>query len=310
MTDSERKEMQKKIIGPVVALNIPFKEDESIDYDAMEKYIDFLAINGTPTLLLTYGSSEYANLSDDEIYNLTKVIANANGGRSVFVAATKAWSIKKSIEYIEYAKKCGAQSVKVQPPYFASRIDQEQLAVYYKKINDAVDMPLWAYSAPVIGVHPGIANKTWRRIVEECYNVYAMKNDGDMIYGQYNFIKDAGDKAMIVSGGQMKTILFGWQLGSKSYLCPVAPVFPKEALLFTEYMNKGMNDEAIHIVHQYEDPMIDICEDIDWLAMIKGMLYCAGHFPTSFLRCPALSASEEQIVKIRKLYNDIQSRTL
>jgi dihydrodipicolinate synthase/N-acetylneuraminate lyase len=301
--------MQQRIIGPVVALNIPFREDETIDYSAMERYVDFLAKNGSPTLLLTYGSSEYAALCDEEVYELTKVIASANGGRSVFVAATKCWTAQKSIEYIEYAGKCGAQSVKVQPPYYACKVDQSKLAEYYKQISDAVDMPLWAYSMPVAGNHPGITPQTWHRIVEECSNVYAMKNDGDMIYGQYNLIRNAGEKAMVVSGGQMKTVLFGWQLGAKSYLCPVAPVFPKEALLFTDYMQKGMNEEAIQVIHRFEDPMIDICEDIDWLVMIKGMLYCAGHFPTPLLRRPAKSADKEQIARIRRLYEEIKALT-
>jgi dihydrodipicolinate synthase/N-acetylneuraminate lyase len=114
---------------------------------------------------------------------------------------------------------------------------------------------------------------------------------------------------MVVSGGQMKTVLFGWQLGAKSYLCPVAPVFPKEALLFTDYMQKGMNEEAIQVIHRFEDPMIDICEDIDWLVMIKGMLYCAGHFPTPLLRRPAKSADKEQIARIRRLYEEIKALT-
>ena len=125
-----------------------------------------------------------------------------------------------------------------------------------------------------------------------------MKTDGDMIYGLYDFIQASGGKAMIVSGGQMKTMIFGWSLGSKAFLCPVAPIFPKVSIKFTEYMEKGMVDAAIEIIHIFEDKIIGMCNILDWLALIKAMLYCAGFFPTPFVRCPGYTANNEQLKQV------------
>lgn len=308
MTDSERKALQNKITGPVVPLNIPFKQDESIDYNALEKYVDFLASKKVPTIILTNGSSEYASLCDDEIYEITKVVAVANAGRSIFVGATKSWSIKRSIEYIEFAKECGAQSVKIQPPFFGNggKIDQDNLLDYYKRINQLTILPLWAYTMPVANRHPGIKASTWKYIVEDCTNVYAMKTDAEMMFGYYDLIQAAGKKAMIVSGGQMKTMIYGWPLGSRAYLCPIAFFMPEISLRFTNCMKNGSLDEAIHIIHTFEDRIIGMCTKIDWLALSKGMLYTSGLFPTPRTRCPAYTANKAQLKEIQELHDELQ----
>ena len=304
MTDLERAEMQKRIIGPVVPLNIPYGEDESIDYGALERHVDFLAASGVPTLLLTYGSSEYAHLSDQEIEAVTKAAAGANAGRSVFVGATKGWSVQKSIQYVGFAKECGAHSVKIQPPYFGGvEVNQDHLLTYYRKIGEATDLPLWGYSMPVAGKHGGMSPETWRRITAECANVYAMKTDGDMIYGLYDLAQASGEKAMVVSGGQMKTMLFGWPLGSRAYLCGIAPFMPGVSLYFTECMKKGDTAEAMRVIHAFEDPLLGMClkANIDWLALIKAVLYAEGFFPTPLVRCPGNSATDFQIREVRAL---------
>ena len=61
----------ERLKGPVVPLNICFNEDGTVHYDAVEKYVDWLCEQGPVVLLLTAGSSEFAYLSEKEIYELT-----------------------------------------------------------------------------------------------------------------------------------------------------------------------------------------------------------------------------------------------
>ena len=304
MNEKERIKLHQRIIGPVVPLNIPFKDDYEIDFPALERYVDFLAGEKVPTIILTYGSSEYANLSDDEIYEITEVVAKANAGRSIFVSATKAWSVKKSLEYIDFSKKCGVHTVKIQPSYsgFIGKLEQDNLYEYFKLIDAKTSLPLWAYTIPSVGKHPGMTPDTWERITKECTNVYAMKTDGDMLYGMYSLIQASKDRAMMVSGGQMKSMIYGWPLGSKAYLCPLAFFMPEISLLFTECMKKGDEDKAIKIIHDFEDPVIEMCSEIDWLALAKGILYVAGFFNTPKTRLPLKTADSNQLVKIKELF--------
>jgi len=103
----DRKEYIKKAAGAVIPLNIPFSADEKVDYESLRKYVQFLVQNGARTLLLTSGSSEYGLLCDDEIFEITRVTAETVAGRCNFVGASKFWSVEKTAEYIDFAKKHG-----------------------------------------------------------------------------------------------------------------------------------------------------------------------------------------------------------
>jgi dihydrodipicolinate synthase/N-acetylneuraminate lyase len=200
------------------------------------------------------------------------------------------------------------RQVKIQPPFFGNggKIDQDNLFDYYKRINEQTALPLWAYTMPVANRHPGITASTWQRIVKECKNVYAMKTDAEMMFGYYDLIKAADKKAMVVSGGQMKTMIYGWSLGSRAYLCPIAFFMPQVSLRFTDYMKKGMLDEAIRIIHTFEDRIIGMCTKIDWLALSKAILYIDGFFPTPSTRCPSYTANSSQLNEIRELHRELK----
>lgn len=97
-------QVKSRILGPVVPLNIPFKADEEIDYDALERYVDWLG-EGVPVLILSYGSSEFGALTDYEIYEITKVVANANQERAHFVGASRCWPLQEVVKYIDFARR-------------------------------------------------------------------------------------------------------------------------------------------------------------------------------------------------------------
>ena len=62
-----------KLKGPVVPLNVCFTEEGKVDHTSMRRYANWLCEQQTPVLLLTYGSSEYAWLTDDDIRRFVAV---------------------------------------------------------------------------------------------------------------------------------------------------------------------------------------------------------------------------------------------
>ena len=52
--------------GAGVALVTPFKEDLSVDYDQLEKFIDFQIDNGTDSIVICGTSGEASTMSHDE----------------------------------------------------------------------------------------------------------------------------------------------------------------------------------------------------------------------------------------------------
>ena len=75
-----------RLKGPIVPINTCFNEDGTVNFDAVGRYVSWLCQQGAPVLLLTYGSSEFAALTDDDIWRLTETVARANDGQSCFIA--------------------------------------------------------------------------------------------------------------------------------------------------------------------------------------------------------------------------------
>jgi len=303
---SIKQSLIERSVGPVVALNIPFLPDGDVDYEDLQGYVDFLCESDAKTILMTYGSTEYGVLSDDEIYEITRVVGAAVRGRCNFIAASKCWSVNKTVAYIRYAKQCGASAVKVQPNIFTANVSETALFDYYERICKQTDFPIWAYTGIVNGATPLVPD-TIARLAAELPNIYAMKTDGEMMYAYFDMIQ-ASDNIMIVSGGQMKTMLYGYQLGSKAYLCPVAPLFPHVANRFFSYLEKGDTFAARTVMMAFEVPILRLCKQMPWLALAKGMLHCAGHFKTSLVRLPGTSASAPQLEEIKYILRDLQDK--
>ena len=57
--------------GPVVPLNLCFDKSGAVDHQAVAIYVDWLSAQGAPILMLTYGSSEFACLDDEDIWAVT-----------------------------------------------------------------------------------------------------------------------------------------------------------------------------------------------------------------------------------------------
>ena len=71
----------------------------------LRDYVAWLNENGAPILLLTSGSSEYAYLSERDVWRLTTEIAKANAGRTLFVAATGWWKLTTCADYLKHRRR-------------------------------------------------------------------------------------------------------------------------------------------------------------------------------------------------------------
>ena len=77
--------------GPVVPLNLCFDESGALDHQAVAAYVDWLSAQGAPILMLTYGSSEFACLDDEDIWAVTETVGQACAGRAFCIGGTGFW---------------------------------------------------------------------------------------------------------------------------------------------------------------------------------------------------------------------------
>ena len=298
----------ERLKGPVVPINICFKDDDSVDYAAVKKYVNWLCEQKVPVLLLTYGSSEFYNLTDEDIWRLTAEVAEANAGRSLFIASTGWWTPAKSREFLKHADRAGADAVKVQI-HTAMGASREVIVGYFDQIQDAAPIPLllWVVAPQYpVDVVAELASRP---------QIVGMKNDGDQFYYYYDVLRaTAEENFAVISGGQMRNIAFGYQLGSPAYLCTTAPFRPDISNQFYDLLVAKRYGAAWEMVRRYEDLWLKTAVELGWLCSIKSALELYGLYPNNRLPAPGVSHTPEQREKVRQcleqVFGSIQRTTL
>ena len=285
----------ERIKGPVVPLNICFNEDGTVDYGAMRGYVDWLGRNGAPLLLFTYGSSEFACLTDQEIWRLTAEVAEANAGRALFVAATGYWKPSACREFLAHADKVGADAVKVQV-HPGIPLEREVYLGYFDRIDGVSDIPLLLLDAlPPVSLAAELATRP---------NIVGAKIHNFTAY--YDLIRATRDEEFaVISAGQMRNMVFGHQVGSPAYLCPIAPFNPSIAMQFYEHVDARRYDQAWEMVFRYEEPWLAGAVEVGWLAAIKTAIYLRGLYPNNRPCPPSPEVSQQQLDTVRQLMEEV-----
>ena len=292
----------QRLKGPVVPLNICFTDNNEINYAAMRKYVNWLCEQNVPVLLLTYGSSEYAWLGDEDVWRLTAELAEEIAGRSLFITSTLFWPPKVCRRFLKHADEVGADAVKVQMNPWMGPSKREVFIGYHDQIQDAAPIPLllWCNSGGTGAVPVDVIAELARRP-----QMVGLKNDEDPFYYYYDLIRATRDENFaVVSGGQMRNFVFGYQLGSPAYLCTIAPFRPDIALQFYNVLVERRYDDAWQMVFRYEEPWLTKAAELNWLFSIKAAINLHGLFPDSYAT-PSLARNEEKHEQVRQCLESV-----
>jgi 4-hydroxy-tetrahydrodipicolinate synthase len=303
--DARAQDVYRRIKGPVVPLNLCFTEAGEVDYAAMRAYADWLCEQGVPILLLTYGSSEYAWLRDQDVWRLTEELAAEVRGRSLFITSTAFWPPPETCRFLQHADAVGADAVKVQVNAAAlgSPATKDDVFLrYHATIRDAAEIPLLLWCAggeSPVGVQTIAELARWP-------NVVGCKNDEDPFYHYYDLIRATRDSGFaVISGGQMRNFVFGFQLGSPAYLCPIAPFRPDIAGDLHRTLLDGRIEEAWQIVFRYEEPWLQAALDLEWLPTVKTAIRLHGLQPADRLGGGRPGHDDEQRERVRRVLEQI-----
>lgn len=133
-------------IGAGVALVTPFK-DGKIDYDALERLIEWQIEEGTDALVMAGTTGESATLTREEKLELFRFTLDIVKGRVPVIAGTGSNSTSDVISLSIDAEKLGVDGLLLVTPYY-NKPSQRGLYAHYKAVADAVNLPIILYNVP------------------------------------------------------------------------------------------------------------------------------------------------------------------
>ncbi|HEY4707077.1 MAG TPA: 4-hydroxy-tetrahydrodipicolinate synthase, partial [Thermodesulfobacteriota bacterium] len=132
--------------GSITALVTPFK-DGRIDEAAFRRLIEFQIANGTSGLVPCGTTGESATLSYEEHNRVIELAIEIADKRVPVIAGTGSNSTDETIMLTKSAEKAGAEAALLITPYY-NKPTQQGLYEHYKKVAEAVSIPLILYNVP------------------------------------------------------------------------------------------------------------------------------------------------------------------
>ncbi|MCX8521297.1 MAG: 4-hydroxy-tetrahydrodipicolinate synthase [Rhodoferax sp.] len=183
--------------GSIVALVTPMLEDQSVDYPALRKLIDWHIAEGTDCIGVVGTTGESPTVSVEEQCEIIRVSVEQARSRVPIMAGCGANSTKEAIELARFAKAVGADSQLQVVPYY-NKPTQEGQYQHFKAIAEAVDLPMILYNVPGRSV-ADMAHDTVLRLAQVPGIVGIKEATGNIERAQW-LIKEAPKNFAIYSG--------------------------------------------------------------------------------------------------------------
>lgn len=138
--------MNNPFLGSGVALVTPFKNDNSIDFDALRKLVRYQIDNGTDFLVVQGTTGESPTLSMDEKLEILKTVQEENAGKCKIVFGVGG---NNTIALGETLKKLpsGIDGILSVSPYYNKPI-QAGIVAHFHYLAACTDLPIILYNVP------------------------------------------------------------------------------------------------------------------------------------------------------------------
>ncbi len=260
--------------GAGVALVTPFKEDLSVDYDQLEKFIDFQIDNGTDSIIICGTSGEASTMSHDEQIEVVSACVSHVNGRVPVIAGAGANCTDEALNLAKRSEKVGADGLLVVTPYY-NKATQKGLEEYYATVGNSVDIPIIMYNVPGrtgTNIQPATAVK----IAKNVENIVAIKEaSGDI--GQVATLAALADGCLDIYSGNDDQVVPLLALGGKGVISVLSNVAPRETHDMVMKFLEGDVKGSLDIQLKYMDVIHNLFSEVNPIPAkraVSEMGYC------------------------------------
>jgi 4-hydroxy-tetrahydrodipicolinate synthase len=242
--------IQSKLKGMGVAFVTPFNEDESVDYDAIIRLVDYQIQNGIDFLVILATTAETPTLTEEEKTKIRKVIIERVQGRIPIVLGVGGNNTRAVVEQLKNDKFEGIDAVLSVVPFY-NKPSQEGLYQHFKAIAEASPLPIVLYNVPG-RTGTNMKAETTLRLANDFSNIIAVKEASGDITQMDDIIKNKPKTFEVLSGDDAMTYPL-ITLGAVGVISVIGNAFPKEFSKMTRLALKGDYSNALLIHHQFTE---------------------------------------------------------
>ncbi|MDD4055853.1 MAG: 4-hydroxy-tetrahydrodipicolinate synthase [Bacteroides sp.] len=292
--------IQTRLRGMGVALITPFKEDESIDVEALIRMVDYQLQNNTDFLCVLGTTAETPTLSEEEKLFVKKtVIERVNGKIPILlgVGGNNTQAVVKQLKEDDFS---GVDAILSVVPYY-NKPSQEGIYQHYKAIASATKLPIVLYNVPGrTGVN--MTAETTLRLARDFKNIIAVKEASGNFTQMDDIIKNKPEGFNVLSGDDGFTFPL-ITLGAVGVISVIGNAFPREFSKMTRLALSGDYENALTIHHKFTELFKLLFVDGN-PAGVKCILNAMGMIENR-LRLPLIPTRITTFEAIRKVLDEL-----
>tara|TARA_B100000378_G_scaffold72176_1_gene55625 strand:- start:846 stop:1724 length:879 start_codon:yes stop_codon:yes gene_type:complete len=291
----------KKFVGTGVALITPFKEDRSVDVEALKELVRFQKQNGINYIVVLGTTGEYATLTKEERELVKQTIVEENNAELPLVLGIGGNNTQAVCEQIKTENLEGFDAILSVSPYYV-KPTQEGIYQHFKKVSQAATLPVILYNVPG-RTSSNMSPATVARLANDFENIIGIKEAAGNMVQAMEMISQTPEDFLVISGDDMLTLPMVLA-GGAGVISVIAEGFPKQ---FSEMVQLGLSrevDEAYKIHYQIA-PAIDLIFEEGNPAGIKAVFKKLG-LAEDYVRLPLVEATENLSAKISAFVDKIK----
>ncbi len=221
--------------GVGVALITPMNE-KGIDYAETEKLLEHTLSGGADALFALGTTGEPSTLTAAERTGFLQFVLKTVRGRVPVFAGTGSNNTADAVEKSVAAERLGADGLLVVTPYY-NKCTQNGLYEHYKKIDEAVGIPIVVYNVPPrtrVNIEPATAVR-----LAGLKNVRALKEANGEIDHMLDMMAAVKDTGLTVYSGDDSLTSVAMSLGAKGVISVAANIVPAEMKKLTDLCAAG-----------------------------------------------------------------------
>ena len=274
----------------------PFRQDLSLDLDALARNVDEMTRNPFCAIVAAGGTGELYSMTPQEIEDVVRVTVEATQGRMPVVAGT-GFNAPLGVDIAKRVAKVGADLLLVLPPYY-SGAPEAGLFDFYAEIGNATPLPMMVYSREWAVFSP-------EQVARLCDRVPTLKawKDGQgngRVYQrimQYN-----GDRLAWYGGLGDDCVPTYFAAGVQAYTSSISNISPRVSLALAEAGLARDFAKLDGLMHKYVHPLYAFRERVKGyeVSAMKTAMEMIGK-PAGPVRPPLTNTRQQDMDDLRKV---------
>ena len=279
--------------GTFTVLITPFTADGSaVDVPALKRLVNWQIEQGIHGLIPLGSTGEFLSMTPDERRQVIEVcVAEARGRVPVLIGTGAEWT-RDAVALAREAETMGADGVMVIPPFYSSPTEDE-LFEHYRRIGEAISLPIMIYNNPATA-NVDLLPKTVARL-SEIDNVLYIKESTLEVTRVRDIVELCGDRLTVFAG------ILGYEsfwLGAQGWVAVCSNLIPQESARLFELVADHSDRDGALALYRRILPIVRWVGGHRYVAASKAGLAMMG-LPVGDPRAPRLPMPQSDVAELR-----------